>query len=118
MTETNRRAFRRFSTRFALCIITHRATVPAEPLELSEGGLSCRSSEALEVGEQIAVEFKLEDAREWIRVKCAVRHTAHGPRGRRIPQPPPAGPPQDHRRDRGNNTVNNSRSPALSMPLI
>jgi c-di-GMP-binding flagellar brake protein YcgR len=78
MTKTNRRAFPRFSTRFAVCIITHRATVPAEPLELSEGGLSCRSGETLEVGEQIAVEFKLEDAREWIRVKCAVRHTAQG----------------------------------------
>jgi c-di-GMP-binding flagellar brake protein YcgR len=78
MTKTNRRAFPRFSTPFAICVITDRATVPAEPLELSEGGLSYRSTDSLKVGEQLTVEFKLEDSSEWIRVKCAVRHAEQG----------------------------------------
>jgi hypothetical protein len=81
MTRTNRRAFPRFSTRFAVCLVTDRVTVPAEPVELSEAGLSCRSTEKFEVGERITVEFKLEDAAEWIRVKCAVRHADKGHTG-------------------------------------
>jgi hypothetical protein len=75
LAKSNSRAFPRWTTQFAVCVITGKKTIPAEPVEMSEGGLSFLTDETLSVGDEITVEFKPAGASDWMRVKCLVRHS-------------------------------------------
>lgn len=74
--ERNRRAFPRWKARFV--VRTPGKSFSFESLEISEGGLSFRTTETFKIGQNLDFEFLLEGCDQWIKVKSAVRHAEEG----------------------------------------
>ena len=74
--ERNRRAFPRWKARFV--VRTPGKSFSFESLEMSEGGLSFRTTEAFKIGQTFDFEFLLEGCNDWIKVKSVVRHAEDG----------------------------------------
>jgi len=72
----NRRAYPRFVSTFEVRYSEGKDPMQTgKPLEIGEGGLSLETSDLLPLETQVNVEFKLEDSKEWVKVKAVVRHS-------------------------------------------
>jgi hypothetical protein len=72
----NRRAYPRFSAMFEVRYAENKEPMQTgKPLEISEGGLSFETQDLLPLETQVNVEFKLDGAKDWIKVKGVVRHS-------------------------------------------
>lgn len=70
----NRRAFPRWQASVELRLVRGKSVIAVAAEEISEGGLSFRSPEALAVEDILDLEFRLDGSEGWTRVRCAVRH--------------------------------------------
>jgi hypothetical protein len=70
----NRRAFPRWPMPYDLIYGKARERRSAEPLEISECGLSFRTSPEPVLGSEIAVEFRFGPHEEWIQVLGVVKY--------------------------------------------
>jgi hypothetical protein len=72
----NRRAYPRFSALFEVRYAENKDPMQTgKPLEISEGGLSFETQELLPLETPVTVEFKLDGAKDWVKVKGVVRHS-------------------------------------------
>lgn len=72
----NRRAYPRFSAMFEVRYAENKDPMQTgKPLEISEGGLSFDTTDLLPLETAVNVEFKLDGAKEWVKVKGVVRHS-------------------------------------------
>jgi hypothetical protein len=77
----NRRAFPRWKTDFEVRYQSGKEMIKAaEPYEIGEGGLSFGAAEPISMDTELAVEYRLSAASDWVKVKAIVRHV----QGKRI----------------------------------